>query len=75
MWIRQPTRNPTTIISTTTNALRHRSAVVRPVSTAPRAIGRAWNRSISPDFMSVASPIAAAIEPNTAVCTKIPGIR
>ena len=56
--MRQPTRNPTTIISATTNTLRTRSASVRPASTAERAIGSERNRSIRPLFMSVASPIA-----------------
>ena len=73
--MRHPTRNPTTIIRATTNTFRARSAVVRPVSTAARDIGRARNRSISPLFMSVARPMAVASEPNTTVCTKIPAIR
>ena len=73
--MRHPTRNPTIIISVTTKTLRVRSANVRPVSTAERPIGRDRNRSSSPLFRSVARPIAVAIEPNTTVCTKMPGIR
>ena len=75
VWMRQPTRNPTTIIKITTKTLRVASAVVRPVSTADRAMGSAWNRSIRPDFTSEASPIAVAMAPNVTVCTKMPGIR
>ena len=58
-----------------TNTLRTRSARVRPARTADRAIGSDRNRSSSPDFRSVARPIAVAIEPNTTTCAKIPGIR
>lgn len=49
--------------------------MVRPTSTAERAIGSERKRSIRPVCMSVASPIAVFIEPKTAVCTKMPGIR
>ena len=73
--MRHPTTNPTAIIRATTKTLRTVSASVRPDSTADRAIGSAWNRSMRPLFMSVASPIAVAIAPNTTVCTKMPGIR
>ena len=75
VWIRHPTRNPTTIIRNTTKTLRIRSATVRPTRTAGVHIGNAWNRSISPLFRSVARPIAVASEPNTTTCRKIPGIR
>ena len=49
--------------------------MVRPVSTAERAIGSERNRSSKPLCTSVASPIAVAMAPNTDVWTKIPGIR
>jgi hypothetical protein len=48
----KPTRNPTPTISTITNTFRNRSAIVRPVSTAERAIDR--NRSSKPLCTSVA---------------------
>ena len=75
MWIRQPTRNPTTIMRITTKTLRNRSASVRPTRTAGVHIGSAWKRSIKPLFRSVARPIAVASEPNTTTCRKMPGIR
>ena len=66
---------PTISIRTTTKQLRTESANVRPVSTADRAIGNDRKRSSNPLFTSVASPMAAAMDPNTTVCTKMPGIR
>lgn len=45
---RKPTRRPTTTITTMTNAFRARSAMVRPVRTAERAMGSERNRSTSP---------------------------
>jgi hypothetical protein len=44
----KPTRNLTPAISTITNTFRTRSAIVRPVSTAERAIGSDRNRSSKP---------------------------
>src|SRR6266511_2833220 len=41
VWIRHPTRNPTTIIRMPTNTFLLKSAIVLPVRTAERAIGRA----------------------------------
>jgi hypothetical protein len=64
---RHPTRKPTAIIKMTTKTFRLRSAAVRPVRTAERAIGSARKRSISPLLRSVASPIAVAIAPKTTV--------
>src|SRR5207247_121439 len=43
--------------------------------TADRAMGSDRNRSSSPLLRSAARPMAAASEPNTTVCTKMPGIR
>ena len=70
-----PTRTPTTVISTTTNMFRIMSAKVRPARTAERAIGNERKRSISPRPRSSARPTPVAVAPNTAVWTKIPGIR
>ena len=55
--------------------LRTRSASVRPVSTAERAIGSERKRSMSPFCKSSASPTPVVRAPNTTVCTKIPGMR
>ncbi len=62
-------------IKATTNTSRTRSAIVRPASTAERAIGSERNRSISPLRRSSASPTAVFTAPNATVCTKMPGIR
>src|SRR5215203_878894 len=70
-----PTQNPTTHIRITTKKLRTRSARVRPTSTAERAIGSERNRSMRPLLKSSARPTPVVSEPNTMVCTKIPGIR
>src|SRR5438093_2125172 len=75
VWTRKPTRVPTTSIKITTNALRTRSAPVRPTRTADRVVGSDTKRSRSPLLRSVASPIAAARAPKVTVCTQIPGIR
>ena len=48
---------------------------MRPTSTAERAIGSERNRSMSPFWRSSASPTPVVSEPNTTVCTKMPGIR
>ena len=73
--MRKPTSIPTAVMSTITNTLRTRSASVRPASTADRAMGSERNRSIRPLCRSSASPMPVAMAPNTAVCTKMPGIR
>ncbi len=62
-------------MSATTSRLRPRSAKVRPVSTADRAMGRAWKRSSMPLLTSVAKPIAVLVAPKATVCTKMPGMR
>ena len=62
-------------MSTITNTLRTESASVRPASTAERAIGSERNRSMRPLARSSARPMPVAAAPNTAVCTKMPGIR
>ena len=61
-------------MSRTTKTLRTRSAVVRPTSTAERAIGSERNRSMRPVCMSSASPMAVDTAPNITVWTKMPGI-
>ena len=73
--MRHPTAKPTTHIRIITKKLRARSAVVRPVNTADRAIGSDLNRSMTPRCKSPASPTAVVSAPNTTVCTKIPGMR
>ena len=75
VWIRKPTRKPTTHISTMTKASRTRSARVRPASTADRAMGSERNRSMRPLFRSSARPIAVFMAPKATVCTKMPGMR
>ena len=72
---RNPTRNPTTVMMITVRTLRNRSAVVRPASTAERAMGRARNRSMRPFCRSSARPMLVCTEPKATVCTKMPGIR
>ncbi|GAA2088960.1 hypothetical protein GCM10009759_11470 [Kitasatospora saccharophila] len=62
-WIRKPTRKPTPVISATTNTFRAGSAVVRPESTAERAVGSERKRSISPVRRSPAGPIAVSTAP------------
>ena len=55
--------------------LRTRSAMVRPASTADRAIGSDRKRSMIPLLMSCDSPTAVAVAPKTTVCTMMPGMR
>ena len=66
---------PTMNIRMMTKMLRARSAPVRPTKTAERVTGNDAKRSSNPLFRSVASPTPAASDPNTTVCTKMPGIR
>ena len=63
------------LTSVMTKTLRTTSAEVLPASTAERAIGSAWKRSSRPLFTSAARPTAVPIAPNTAIWTKMPGIR
>ena len=58
-----------------TNALRARSAKVRPASTAERAIGRDRNRSMTPLDRSSVSPSAVWPAPNVEIWTIRPGSR
>ena len=73
--MRNPTAKPTSEMMTITTTLRHRSAVVRPASTADRAMGSDRNRSMSPFCRSSASPMLVLTEPNITVCTKMPAMR
>src|SRR5205085_1671742 len=57
-WKPNPMMYPTMIISTMIRTLRTRSAVVRPTSTADRAIGIERKRSITPSFRSSDRPTA-----------------
>ena len=49
--------------------------MVRPASTAERAIGSERKRSMRPLWRSSASPMAVFTAPKATVCTKMPGIR
>ena len=62
-------------ITNTTNVLRTRSEMVRPVRTADFAIGNERNRSTSPRCRSVARPIPVVVAPKMTVCAKMPAIR
>src|SRR4051794_25303209 len=75
VWMRQPTMKPTIDMSTITNALRTKSASVRPTSTALRAIGNERNRLMRPFWRSSARPTPVLRAPNTIVWMKTPGIR
>ena len=59
----------------TTRTLRTTSALVRPASTAERAIGRERKRSMSPVPRSVASPTPVLMAPKATTWAKMPGIR
>ena len=75
MWMRKPMSVPTRTMRTTTARLRTVSEMVRPASTAERAMGRERKRSMIPLVMSSARPTPVWVEPNTTVWTTIPGIR
>src|SRR5215471_20542794 len=72
---RKPTSRPTVHITATTNVLRTRSEIVRPVRTADFAIGKERKRSTRPRCRSVARPIPVDVEPNMTVWVKMPAIR
>ena len=55
--------------------LKPMSLVVRPTSTAERAIGNDRNRSMMPLVMSSASPTPVNVDPKITVWTKTPAIR
>jgi hypothetical protein len=74
-WKRKPTSTPTAVISSTWNSVLTVLELTLPASTAERAMGRERKRSIMPLERSSARPMAVPIEPNAAVCTKMPGIR
>ena len=74
-WMRNPTAMPTPVMRTRTETLRTPSAIVRPASTAERAMGSDRNRSMSPLFRSSARPMPVPADPNSAVCTMMPAIR
>ena len=71
----KPTRYPITSTIATRIRFFARSNVVRPTSTAERAIGSDRNLSMIPSFMSSARPIAVVVAPKIAFWMKIPGIR
>jgi len=60
------------VITITTKMLRTASAVVRPASTAERAIGSARKRSIGPSGDLRPDRTLVLTAPNMTVCTKIP---
>ena len=73
VWSRKPTAKPTASMSVTTRTLRQRSAIVRPASTAERAIGRERRRSMRPLPRSSASPTAVCTAPKATTWAKIAG--
>ena len=74
-WKLKPTAYPTPIISPMIRTLRTRSAVVRPISTAERAIGIERKRSTTPRRRSSERPTAVWVARKATDCTKIPGNR
>ena len=72
---RKPTAKPTPAMSAVTKTLRAEVGDVRPASTAERAMGSERKRSSRPLCTSAARPTAVLVAPNTAVCTKMPGMR
>jgi hypothetical protein len=58
-----------------TTAFLSVSAIVRPVSTAARVIGRERKRSNMPSLRSWAMPTVVVPPPNSVACTRIPGMR
>ena len=72
---RNPTSTPTVSITVSPSTLCNRSAIVRPASTAERAIGSDRKRSINPRCKSSAIPTPVVMQAKISVCTKIPGIR
>lgn len=72
---RQPTRRATTASTTRVRAVCTESARVRPVSTAPRAMGRERKRSMRPLCMSSAMPAPELAVANVTVCAKMLTIR
>jgi hypothetical protein len=62
-------------MTTMTRTLLTRSLVVRPTSTADRAIGSDRNRSMIPRWMSWARPLPVIVAPNSTVWVKMPAIR
>ncbi|MGX1154970.1 hypothetical protein RKD39_002548 [Streptomyces albogriseolus] len=73
--MRQPTSRATTASTSRVSAVCTMSARVRPVSTAPRAIGRERKRSMSPLCMSSAMPAPAPAVAKVTVWAKMPAIR
>ena len=71
----KPTIRPTTTTITSDSRFVAMSAIVRPASTAARAIGSERKRSISPRFRSSASPSAVAKPPKAMFWITMPGIR
>jgi hypothetical protein len=70
--IRQPTTRPVSDITTITSTLFSTSLVVRPTRTAERDIGSERNRSMTPFWMSSASPTPVSVAPKITVWAKIP---
>lgn len=71
--IRKPSSRPSPIISSRAHTCLARSAVIRPISGADRAIGRLRSRSKTPLVRSVLSAIAVYMVMNRVFCTMIPG--
>ncbi len=73
--VRHPTSSPVMAIASTVIAPNPRSAIVRPASTAPRAMGRERNRSMMPPCRSADMATVVVAHENATVWTKMPPIR
>ena len=71
----EPDEEADVTISTMTMRLRTTSAMVRPASTAERAMASDRNRSMRPFGRSSARPMPVLMLPKVTVCTKMPAIR
>jgi len=71
----QPTIRPQTTSIVISSSARHRSARLRPVTSAERATGMDRNLSTTPRLTSLATLVAVAPSPYSIVITKMPGSR
>jgi hypothetical protein len=71
----QPTSSPQTTSVVISSSARHRSARLRPVTSAERATGIDRNRSTTPRLTSLATLVAVAPRPYSMVITNTPGSR
>ena len=75
MWVRQPTSSPVPSRITIVRIAPSISAKKWPSRYAERGIGSDRNRSIEPDWKSVATDVAGPIAANARVWMRIPAIR